>query len=132
MKNHNAEDMYAVQDLVSQEIKTYHVSRLRQFRYDERTLTPLQAAVTDSLDEFVAEQVIRMRGDTRRSRRELEFLIRWAGYGAADDTWEPWDACRDSHAVQNFLRAHPQVRVRRLAKPVSYSGTLAPPVLAGP
>ena len=118
VKNHNAEDMYALQDLVSQEIKTYHVSRLRPFLYDERTLTPLQAAVTDSLDEFVAERVIRMRGNTRRSRRELEFQIRWAGYGPADDTWEPWDACRDSYAVQNYLRAHADARVRRLAKPI--------------
>ena len=94
------------------------MSQLRPFRYDERTCTPLQIAVNDSLDEFVAGSVISMRGDTRSSRRDLSFLIRWAGYGEADDTWEPWEYCKDSRAVQKFFRAHSEARVRRLAKPV--------------
>ena len=94
------------------------MSQLRPFRYDERTCTPLQIAVTDTLDEFVAESVIKMRGDTRSKRSDLSFLIRWAGYGEADDTWEPWEFCKDSDAVQKFLRAHSEPRVKRLAKPV--------------
>ena len=118
VKHHNPEGIYALQDLLSGQVFDYHMSRLRPFLFDERTGTPLQAAVTDSLDEFVAESVIRMKGDTRKSRKDLVFLIRWAGYGEADDTWEPWEYCKDSHAVQSFLRAHPERRVRQLAKPV--------------
>jgi hypothetical protein len=118
VKHHNKEGIYALQNLVTEQVFDYHMSQLRPFLYDERTATPLQVAVTDSLDEFVAESVIRMRGDTRSSRKDLSFLIRWAGYGESDDTWEPWEYCKDSHAVQKFLRAHSEARVRRLAKPV--------------
>ena len=59
-----------------------------------------------------------MRGNTRGSRKDLSFLIRWAGYGPADDTWEPWEYCKDSYAVQRFLRDHAEKRVQRLAKPI--------------
>ena len=118
VKNHTEEGNYVLQDLVSQEVRDYHVSKLRAFLYDERTLTPLQIAVTDTLDEFVAEQVIDMRGDSRTSRKDLSFLIRWAGYGPSDDTWEPWSMCKDSTAVQNHLREHKLPRIRRLAKPI--------------
>ena len=109
---------YVLQDLVTAQRLDYHVSRLRPFLYDERTCTPLQAAVTDTLDEFVAERVLRMRGNSRKTRKDLSFRIRWAGSAEADDTWEPWEYCKDSHAVQTFLRAHPEARIRRLAKPV--------------
>jgi hypothetical protein len=118
VRRHNAEGIYVLQDLVTGQTYDYHVSRLRVFLYDERTCTPLQAAIADTLDEFVVERVMRMRGNTRGKRTELSFLVRWAGYGEADDTWEPWEHCRDSQAVQTFLRAHPEARVRRLAKPV--------------
>ena len=118
VKFHTSEGNYVLQDLVSQEVRDYHVSRLRTFLYDERTLTPMQVAVTDTLDEFVAEQVIDMRGDSRNSRKNLSFLIRWAGYGPSDDTWEPWSMCKDSVAVQNHLRDHKLPRIRRLAKPI--------------
>jgi len=118
VKGHNTEGIYALQDIVTGEVHDYHMSLLRPFLFDERTGTPLQAAVSDTLDEFVAEQVIRMRGNTRKKRTDLQFLIRWAGYGEADDTWEPWEYCKDSHAVQSFLRNHPEKRVQRLAKPI--------------
>ena len=118
VKHHNKEGIYALQDLVTEKIYDYHMSQLRPFRYDERTCNPLQVAVTDSLDEFVAESVIKMRGNTRDRRTDLSFLIHWAGYGESDDTWEPWEHCKDSFAVQKFLRAHSEPRVRRLAKPV--------------
>ena len=119
VKSHNTEGIYVLQDLITTETLNYHMSQLRPFLWDERTLTPLQTAVADSLDEFVAERVIRMRGNTRGKRTDLQFLIRWAGYSEADDTWEPWECCKDSEAVQKFLREHPEARVKRLAKPIT-------------
>jgi hypothetical protein len=119
VKSHNTTTgIYALQDLVTSDIAEYHMSQLRPFLYDERTCTPLQAAVADTLDEFVAESVLRMRGDPRKTRKNLEFRIRWAGYPQEDDTWEPWEHCKDSQAVQAYLREHKNPRLRRLAKPL--------------
>jgi hypothetical protein len=116
VKSHNKEGMYVLQDLVTQKLIEYHMSRLRPFEYDPKTLTPLQAAVADSTDEFIVQECLSMRGNPRDKRTLLEFKIRWAGYGPEDDTWEPWEFVRDCDAVQLFLYEHPNPRVRKLAK----------------
>ena len=92
---------------------------LRPFKYNEHTLQPLEVAVADSLDEFIAEKCLGMRGNIRGKRDQLFFKIRWAGYGPEDDTWEPWSYCRDSAAVRNYCAAHTDARVRRLV-PADY------------
>jgi len=106
---------YKLQELNSLETREYHVAHMRPFIHDERCIDPLKVAVADSLDEFVVERVIDMRGDVSK-RSTLEFKIRWAGYNATDDTWESWKDCRDAIAVQNFLVSHPDKKVQRLAK----------------
>ena len=52
LHRNDANGMYVLQNLVTQRPADYHVTKLRPFLYDERTLTPLQVAVTDSLDLF--------------------------------------------------------------------------------
>ena len=119
VKHHNNKTgNYVLQDIVTGNCLDYHVDKLRPFLFDERTQTPLQVALTDTLDEFVVEKVISMTGNTRQSRKHLQFRIRWSGYGEADDTIESWDNVKDSFAVQAFLRAHPEKRIQRLAKPI--------------
>ena len=114
--SHTENGNYVLQDLVTLRTADYHMKRLRPFLYDERTLPPLNVAVTDYFDEFIAEKVIAMRGDTHKARKQLEFRIRWAGYGPKEDTWEPWMHCRFSNAVQTFLAEHPDKRVRKLGQ----------------
>ena len=89
---------------------------LRPFLYDERTLTPLQVATADTLDEFIVEKVLSMEGDPHKPRKFLRFRIRWAGYGPDDDTWEPWENVKDSDAVQLFLIQQSNKRVRRMVQ----------------
>ena len=114
--SHTENGNYVLQDLVTLRTADYHMKRLRPFLYDERTLPPLNVAVTDYFDEFIAEKVIAMRGDTHKARKQLEFRIRWAGYGPKEDTWEPWMHCRFSNAVQTYLAEHPDKRVRKLGQ----------------
>jgi hypothetical protein len=112
--NRLPEGMYALRDLITMRLKDYHESKIQPFLYDERTLLPAQVAATDSFDEFVIEKVIKMRGNPRKKKSELSFLVRWAGYTEADDTWVSWKDGRSNTAVQLFLYEHPTERIRKL------------------
>ena len=119
IKSSRDNGMYLLQDLVTQELYDYHVSKLRPYEYDPRTLKPLQVAVTDRPGEFLVQECLPYRGDLRENRKQLEFLIRWAGYGPENDTWEPWDHVKGNDKVLTFLYNHPLPRARRLV-PKSY------------
>ena len=111
--------IYVLQDIVSQKLCDYHVSKLRPFRYDPNTLNPLDVAVTDLPDEFVVEACLGIRGNLRGPKSLLEFNVRWLGYGPDDDTWEPWKAVRDNEVILSWLASHANPRIRRLV-PKSY------------
>jgi hypothetical protein len=116
VKSHNSEGMYILQDLVSQSISEYHVSRLRPFEYDPETLTPLEVAVSDTKDEYIVQECLGVRGNIHGNRSQLEFKIRWAGYSDKYDSWEPWEFVRDTDAVQLFCHRHPLNRIKKLVK----------------
>ena len=116
VKHHNSEGNYVLQDLITAKLSDYHMSRIKEFLYDERTLTPLQAAVADSLDEFLVERVVEMHGDARNKKADLTFTLQWAG--TLEESTESWENCHDNDVVQTFLRNHPLKRVQRLAKKV--------------
>jgi hypothetical protein len=54
-------------------------------------------------DEFVVEKILDMKGNGHRSKKHLEFKVRWAGYGPQDDTWEPWDFVKYNDQLQLYL-----------------------------
>ena len=112
----NNENIYHLQNLVTLRVADYHVSKLRPFLYDERTITPIQAALADTFDEFVVEKILDMSGDPRKSKRHLRFKVRWAGYGPQDDTWEPWDFVKDNDQLQLYLYKHHDKHVRGMVK----------------
>ena len=41
-----------------------------------------------------------------RHRRELEFKIRWVGYGPEHDSWGPWSELRANDRVHAYMRTH--------------------------
>ena len=108
------EGMYSLRDLITMTSKVYHVSKMSPFRYDERTLQPIQVAATDTFDQFVIEKVMAMKGDPRGPKSQIEFQVRWAGFSEANDSWISWKDSRTTNAVQLFLSEHSSKRVRSL------------------
>jgi hypothetical protein len=59
--------------------------------------------LVDGLEEFEVEKIL----DSRRRRRQLQYLVKWKGYPDADNTWEPAIHLHAPDVVQDFHAAHP-------------------------
>ena len=64
-------------------------------------------ALIDGEEEYEVEVVLRHRGKPGR----CTFLIRWKGYSAAEDTWEP---------ERNLSNAQPLVTKYKIAQPIDF------------
>ena len=85
-------DKYSCQNLVIDEIEYYHVTRLRELRYDERYVGPRDIALRDR-DEFYVEKILAHHGDTGRLKT-LSFHVKWRGFDESFNSWEPWKNLR--------------------------------------
>ena len=98
------DSIYTIEDLVSGKRITTHIHNLRPFVYDPDRTSPHTVAQHNE-QEFVIESVLAHRGDRNR-RSTLEFHIRWAGFGEAHDSWEPYKALLHTTRLHDYLRAH--------------------------
>ena len=88
-------DTYTCRNRVTEDNKDFHVSRLREFHYQQEFVNPKDVAMRDN-EEFVVDSIQEHRGDVTRLT-SLEFRIRWLGYDATHNTWEPWKGFHNSH-----------------------------------
>ena len=58
----------------------------------------------DNEEEYEVEQIINHRH--YRKHRQLQYLICWKGYSAADDTWEPADQVHADDLVKSYHMKH--------------------------
>jgi hypothetical protein len=105
---------YVLQNLVTNKYETFHIKSLKPFYYDPVRIDPREVALADT-QSFDVEQIIDHRGQGNR-RTEYEFLVRWVGHTAEDDTWEPWENVRNNMQLHAYLAAH---RMKRFI-PVQY------------
>jgi hypothetical protein len=98
------ESIYTIEDLVSGKRITTHIHNLRPFLFDPERTSPHSVAQHNE-QEFVIESVLGHRGDRNR-RSTMEFHVRWAGYGEAHDSWEPYKALLHTDKLHDYLRAN--------------------------
>ena len=85
-----------------------HASRLRPFK-SRSDYTPEEFSRFLSIDdgELLVEAIL---GHTGSSKSDVRFHVRWAGYGEADDTDEPWPNVEGNTLVDAYLEAHPELK----------------------
>ena len=93
---------YTIQNLINHKTMDVHISTLTPFNYDPSRTDPESVAAHDSL-EFTVDSILDHRGDKYR-RSTMEFLTRWRGYGPDTDSWEPYNALRDTEALLQYLK----------------------------
>jgi len=98
------QDAYIVVDLLTQKPKKVHVSRLHIFRVAPN-VDPLLVAATEN-QEYLIDAILEHRhaNDGRPLARNLEFKVRWLGYGPEHDSWEPWKNLHDTVHVEDYAR----------------------------
>ncbi len=98
-------DKYSCQNLVTDEIEGYHVTKLREFRYDdERYVDPRDIALRDR-DEFYVEKILAHHGDVGRLKT-LAFHVKWRGFDESFKSWEPWKNLRETEMLHRYLTLH--------------------------
>jgi hypothetical protein len=95
---------YLLKDLISHKEKEYHVSDMKPFIFDPSKTNPIDIARRDHL-EFFVDKVFGHRGDVK-SKRDLEFHVKWLDYDESHDSWEPYSALRDTSQLHEYLRLH--------------------------
>ena len=119
---------YEIRDLQSDKLSRVHVKRLRAFVFDETRVDPATVVAMDRsefLVDFVTDHLPKLHPE--RHRTELQFRIRWVGYGPEHDSWEPWSELRANDRVHAYMRAH---EMGRIISPL-YAPGVVPGVVQG-
>ena len=96
---------YTLQDLLTgKTLPTQHVSSIAPFTYNSSIVDPKEVARA-AAREFVIESINDIRGEKsnrKYKRSTLETRVRWSGYSAEEDTWEPYAAVKTSRAFKRY------------------------------
>ncbi len=97
---------YQVQDLNSKVVSTVAPSRVRAFDHTGLSADDMLNLSAAADAEWLVEAVLDSRqpvGGTSTNKKDLEFLVRWAGYEPDDDSWEPFENLDGCVALSKFL-----------------------------
>ena len=97
-------DKYTVVNMVNSEKYVYHVTQLQPFHHDPRRVNPNDIALHDT-QAYIVESIVNHEG-TVRERNNLRFLVKWEGYDAGQNTWEPYHELRHNEHLHAYLREH--------------------------
>ena len=104
---------YDLQNFLDGKIISRHITDLKLFFYDPDIvqMSLQDIAIRDRIHEFPVEEVLQHRlkenvdSHTRTTRSsDIEFLIKWRGFGEKWNTWEPYKNVRLNEVVHEYLR----------------------------
>ena len=68
-------------------------------------MSPPEPVLIDGHEEYEVEKIL----DSRHYRKQLQYLVRWKGYGPKDDSWQPVKNLSGAkELITEFHQAHPQ------------------------
>ena len=95
-------DKYSCRNLVDENVKDYHVTQLRHYRYDLKFMDPRDAALRDRGD-FEIDKIVDHQGDITKLKT-LMFRVKWYGFVEDEfDTWESWSNLRETTHLHQYL-----------------------------
>jgi len=97
-----------IRDLTNDVRQEYDVSRLRVFLV-AANVDP-KAVATADLGEAEVDSILDHRGSARQ-RASLEFLVRWSD---GEETWEMWEQVKKLAEIDQYIRAHPEAKLKSL------------------
>jgi hypothetical protein len=98
----NTKPQYTIRNLTNDKEYVVDVTHLRPFYFDPDYVTPLNIAAKDTAEEVVEKIVNHDFSDYNDKR----WLVRWAGNGQPEETWERYDNLKDVEAFQQYCAAH--------------------------
>ena len=94
---------YTLLDLITNKYEDVLLHRLHPFLYDQENLDPKEVAMRDK-EEYVIEKILDHDG-TPDLKSSMKFLVKWKGYSAKHNTWEPWKSVRLVDKLHDYLKA---------------------------
>ncbi len=81
----------------------FHTSLLRHYKENSRCKAPPIPEVIEGELEYEVESIV----DHKVSKNGNQYRIRWKGYSAVDDTWEPeMNLANSASVLKSYKRAH--------------------------
>jgi transposase InsO family protein len=102
---------YIIEDILTKKRRTVHISTLKPFAFHSQPDLDEAAKMgnlnLDRVEKIVAHAVDEPTG-------ALMFLVRWAGYGPEDDTWELLPTVDKLAALDEYLIENPELKLSPL------------------